>query len=313
MTHYSVNKRNWRKFMAKSCYKCNEQITDVDSSYGLHKTCFKKWFCLNEVGEFLDIASRSQSQAPLENQEGNISFFHGAYRKYSACMEGVSYILKVQQNEYPELPATEYLCNQIYESLNIEIPNYYLVDFPEGKLCFVTKNFMTGIASSSLVHIYHFVKNGLRHDCESLVAIIGEQTGRRTEQERFVYLTLADSLTGNHDRHGRNLGFIQTAKGMSLAPFYDNPSALGLEVQSMLGADLQPRGNIHTKETDKPTMRDYIQEWNRLGYSNVVECFRKQHSLEKLEGIIERSFLSEKRQKAILRLIKSRSEELWKI
>ena len=134
---------------------------------------------------------------------------------------------------------------------------------------------MSGLSNASLVHIYHYLKNSDEHNCENLVAIIGEKTGRRTEQERFVYLTLADSLIGNHDRHGRNLGFIQTPRGMQLAPFYDNPSFVGLDDDLMLGADLQPRGAIFTKETDEPTMKDYVREWNRLGYEEVVQRFRR--------------------------------------
>ena len=112
-----------------------------------------------------------------------------------------------------------------------------------------------------------------RHDCESLVKIIGEKTQRKREQEKFILLTLADSLIGNHDRHGRNLAFIRSAKGIWLSPFYDNPSALALEDPSMLGADLQPRGSIYTKDTDKPTMKDYVLEWNRLGYGECCPAF----------------------------------------
>lgn len=294
-----------------SCCQCRKSFTTKEKLfYGLHTQCFKELFKLREASEFLDLVARSQSQAPQEYQGMNISFFNGAYRKYSARLDEVSYILKVQQKEYPEMPATEFLCNQIFESLNIPIPDYYLVRFPEDQFCFVTKNFMSGAMASDLVHIYHFVKNERNHDCESLVTIIGEQTGRRTEQEKFVYLTLADSLIGNHDRHGRNLAFIQSAKGMWLAPFYDNPSALALEEYSMLGADLQPRGSIFTQGTDKPTMRDYVYEWNRLGYGDVVQRFRNQFSAEKIRGLIESSHVYEKRQKALLRLTLGRSEEL---
>lgn len=294
------------------CCKCFKELSFGQSWYGLHKNCFNKWFDLSKESQFLDIVARSQSQAPTENYGINISFFNGAYRKYSARLGDSSFILKVQQNEYPELPATEFLCNQIYESLDVAIPDYYVLRFPEDQLCFVTKNFMSGLIASDLVHIYHFVKDGKSHDCESLVTIIGEQTGRRTEQERFVYLTLADSLIGNHDRHGRNLGFIRSSKGMQLAPFYDNPSALALEEHAMLGADLQPRGSIFTKATDKPTMADYVCEWSRLGFNNVVDRFRKQYSLSRLRDLIEKSHVSEKRQKALLRLISKRGDELCK-
>lgn len=295
------------------CCKCFRELANEDSWYGLHKNCFTDWYGLSEASEFLDLVVRSQSQAPQENYAANISFFNGAYRKYSARLEDSSYILKVQQNEYPELPATEFLCNQIFESLNITIPNYYLIRFPEDQFCFVTKNFMSGLSASDLVHIYHFIKNGMNHDCVSLVNIIGELTGRRTEQEKFVCLTLADSLIGNHDRHGRNLGFIQSPKGMQLAPFYDNPTALAIEEHSMLGADLQPRGSIYTKETNKPTMKDYVQEWKRLGYGDVVDRFRKQYSFDALKKLIHNSNITEKRQKALLKLIFKRGEELCAI
>ena len=78
----------------------------------------------------------------------------------------------------------------------------------------------------------------------------------------------------------------------------------------MLGADLQPRGSIFTAESDKPTMKDYIQEWKRLGYGNIVEQFRKNHSLIKIQGLIGQSYLTEKRKNALLQLITKRSKEL---
>lgn len=285
-------------------------MVDEEKWYGLHKNCFIEWFGLPALLQFSDIIPRSQSLIPLENQGTNTSFFHGAFRKYSSRLGEDNYILKVVQKDHPELPATEFLCNQIFKCLGVEIPNHYLVCYPDDYFCFATQNFMSKLSNSSLVHIYHYLKNRDEHNCEKLISIIGDKTGRRTEQERFVYLTLADSLIGNHDRHGRNLGFIQTPKGMQLAPFYDNPSYVGLDDDSMLGADLQPRGAIFTKETDEPTMKDYVHEWNRLGYENVVQRFRKRCSLEKLRGLIEESFIGEKRKKALFRLISKRSEEL---
>lgn len=292
------------------CCRCRKTVVDEENWYGLHKDCFVEWFNLPEADRFSDINPRSPSLDPLGSYGKNTSFFHGAFRKYSSSLGGNNYILKVIQKDHPELPIAEFSCNQIYEKLGIEIPKYYLIRYPEQDFCFVTRNFMSDLTNATLVHIYHFFKNRDDYNCENLAAIIGEKTGRRTEQERFVFLTLADSLIGNHDRHGRNLGFIQTPKGMKLAPFYDNPSYVGLDDDSMLGADLQPRGAIFTKETDEPTMKDYVREWNRLGYENVVQRFQKKISLENLKNVIEGGFLSEKRQKALVRLISKRAEEL---
>ena len=292
------------------CCKCRETLIDAKGLYGLHENCFMEWFGLSILDEFSEIIPRSQSQVPMENLEKNTTFFHGAFRKYSSRLGKDTYILKVIQLQYPELQATEFLCNQIYENLGIKIPNYYLIRFPEDHFCFVTKNFMSRLLNSSLVHIYHYLKTRDDHNCEKLVTVIGENTGRRTEQERFVYLTLADSLIGNHDRHGRNLGFIQSPKGMCLAPFYDNPSYIGLEDDLMLGADLQPSGAISTKETNEPKMRDYVFEWNRLGYGNVVQRFQKKFSFHSIKQLVESSWISQKRQNALIRLITKRGNEL---
>lgn len=298
------------------CCKCLKRLYPEESWYGLHTTCFAQWFHLPEARQFIDLVARSQSLAPQvvpqDDQMAPVSFFSGAYRKYSACLGEDRFILKIQQQEYPELPATEFLCNQIYESLKISIPEYYLIRFPEDQLCFVTKNFMSQPINADLIHIYHFLKKGQIYDCETLVNIVGEQTKRKREQERLVHLTLADSLTGNHDRHGRNLGFIQSARGTILTPFYDNPSALALEDHSLLGADLQPRGAIFTQATDKPTVKDYVQEWTRLGYGAAVARFRKRYALSKIRKLIAKSHISEKRQKALLKLITQRGEELCK-
>lgn len=294
------------------CCLCKEPLEPEEAWYGLHKKCFKKSFALSELLEFSDVANRSQSQAPTEARAINSSFFHGKFRKYSSRLGKSSYILKVEQKEYPELPVTEFLCNQIYANLQIEVPDYHLIRFPEDSDCFATRNFMSDLSSSTLLHIYHFLKPEMQYDCETLIQIIGDKTGRRIEQEKFAYLTLADSLIGNNDRHGRNLGFIQSPKGMYLAPFYDNPSALGVEDPLLLGADLQPRGSIFTKHSNEPTMKDYVLEWKRLGYANMIDLFRNAVSLKKINTIIEASGLSEKRKKAIVRLIIKRFEELCK-
>jgi hypothetical protein len=296
--------------MSLLCCRCHKEILSGDGWYGLHNQCFRKSFN-EEPLEFLDVAIRNLSQAPTERPSFNSSFFHGKFRKYSARLGGTSYILKVEQPEYPELPATEFICNLIYESLGVEVPPYHLIRFPEDSLCFATRNFMSDIETATLDHLYHFMHPKERYDCETLVNIIGEKTGRRIEQEKFAYLTLVDSLLGNNDRHGRNLGLIKTLKGVSLAPFYDNPSALAVENYSFLSADLQPRGAIFTKYSDEPTMKDYIAEWNRLGYQNMVNRFRKSVASGAFKQYLELQFLSEKRRNALKRLIEKRSEEIY--
>lgn len=289
----------------KRCYKCNSFIESESHWHGLHSECFHAWFDSSSGEPFQDVAAKRQNpeSPPVES-----SFFHGKYRKYSALLGGKQYILKAQEEKYPELPATEYLCNQIFQALGIRVPQFHLLLF-EGLPCFVTRNFMDR-DSSNLVHLYHLFGE-TPYDCENTLRIIGEKTGRITPQHEFAFLTLADSLIGNNDRHGRNLGLIQSPRGYELAPFYDNPSYLGIESDRYLAAQHSPYGTIHTQNSREPSMRDYVREWKRLGLDQVIEQFRNAVRLEDIQRIVTESHLSHRRQQALLRLIGKRYEELW--
>ncbi len=296
------------------CFCCGKDVDIQQLRHGLHERCFTNSFGLEAFIDFSDVIVRSSTQPILTTENKPLrkmaSFFHGKFKKYSATLAGTAYILKVKQEGYPELPATEFLCNQIARQLNLEVPSFFFIRFEESLETFVSRNFMQDHPSSNLVHIYHYLKEDHEFTCEHLVQIIGEQTGRLRDIERFVELCLFDSLVGNHDRHGRNLGFIQTAKGLHLSPFFDNPSYLGTETEDLLDADIAPRGTISTSETEKPSMNDYVREFKQLGYLGVITRFKENMSLEKITALIDESFMSPKRKTAILTLLHKRLQEL---
>jgi len=239
----------------------------------------------------------------------NSSFFHGTFKKYSAELGSHSYILKVQQKDYPELPAMEYLCNQIARLLKLDVPDFYFISF-HGENTFVTKTFVRKGQKENLIHVYRFLKDGQHFSCETLIAVIEQQTKRLREVERFVELCLFDSLIGNHDRHGRNIGILETVEKQTLAPFYDNPSYLGIEDDSLLLANHSPRGAISTIATTEPTIRDYVIEFERLGHRSVVQNFANIVNLESILELIGNSFMSEQRRVAFKKIVRERHEEL---
>ena len=278
---------------------------------GLHENCFKEWFAIDVIIEFIDLVAKNvASQDPMGLKEYG-SFFHGKFKKYSGVLKDKHYILKVQENDYPELPATEYLCNQLARELKIEVPDFYLIRFQENIDAFVCENFMQKRESSNLIHIYHFLEpSSKKFNCEYLLKVIESKTQRRDEIERFIELTLFDALIGNHDRHGRNLALIQSPQGFQLSPFYDNPSYLGTESDFMLGACHDPRGQIYTAHSTEPKIQDYVKEWERLGYKDFVNKFRNRIELPALIKIIDESFVSSKRKEAMKKLIRRRFQEL---
>lgn len=295
-----------------NCLKCNNSLKKSEAIYGLHGDCFIEWFDHSNI-EFMDIDPKKTSAEPSGNPEIKMqknTFFHGNYLKYSARLGQTQYILKVQETRFPELPHVEYLCNQIAEILKIEVPPYYLIDF-NGRITFVTRNFMQDY-TGTLHHIYKFLLPGSEnHNCEEILNTILAQTQRFADAVKFIEICLFDTLIGNNDRHGRNLGLIETAALKKLAPMYDNPSCLSIEEEFFLLSNLNPSGSIWTKASKEPRPKDYIIEFNRLGYEKIVSQFCKK-VISQSDNIIDKinqTNISEVRKNALRKLLKQRVGE----
>lgn len=114
----------------------------------------------------------------------------------------------------------------------------------------------------------------------------------------------------NHDRHGRNLAFIVTPRGNSLAPIYDNPSALGIETGTILQAEFEPKGKIWTKNSRGPTAKDYIKEFRRLNHEDSIQDFIARVDIDEILALIRNSACSELMKGALGRLVGRRYEEM---
>lgn len=290
------------------CYRCLKSLGSK-THYGLHGKCFEEWFGIPYSEKFISLTPKS-TQMPhdptIQNSPYISSFFHGKFKKYAAELAGKKYILKVVQDEFPNLPWVEYVSNKIATQLKIKVPDYYLIRFEE-KDCFVSRNFMDKTYWKKLTHLYHYLKKGDKFDVETIKTVIFDITKNPLDVEMFYQTLLFDALIGNHDRHGRNFGFLIRGKTHRLAPIYDNPSYIGVE--TLLGADLNPTGKIATKNSMEPSMKDYVLELKRLKAIHTLKMFKKRCSLKKILNIIENSLMIKPVQQAITRLIKKRYEE----
>ncbi len=295
------------------CLKCLLPIEDpAKARYGLHSDCFAAWFHVDKNTEFMGLQNVSTSSSSGRDfTPQNDSFFQGKFKKYSAELNGESYIFKMKQTQAPELPDVEYLCNQIAEVLNINVAPFYFIEF-NGERVFITKNFVKPELGEDLQHICHF-RPDEQHTCEGLIKVIRERTQQPIYVEVLIKTILFDALIGNHDRHGRNLAFIAGTNRYFLSPIYDNVSYLGLESGAMLKADFNPVGKIATQAIKQPNMFNYAKELIRLGYNEKVQEFYRH--LGGMAGVqidnrIDNSFCSALMKDAIKKLIEKRFQEL---
>jgi hypothetical protein len=146
-----------------NCLKCLQPLGAGPQRYGLHQDCFSNWFSVKNEATFTSLARKLSASFQDNITPENDSFFHGKFKKYSAILDGRSFILKMRQMEAPEIPEVEYLCNQIGHELGIPVAKFYMIDF-EGDKVFVTENFIHHTIPMDLQHIYHF-REGTQHNC----------------------------------------------------------------------------------------------------------------------------------------------------
>ena len=199
--------------------------------------------------------------------------------------------------------------------MELPVPGFHFIKFQNKFDTFLSCNILDGHPHCALQHIYKYLdKNKPELNCKNLLYIIQKQTRNLHGAHQFVKLCLFDSLIGNHDRHGRNIAFVErSGKKPLLAPFYDNPSYIGIAESAILKADISPRGTIATQKTDEPTLKDYVEEFQHVGFENVVKTFHNK-IVSRIDKIIEtvnrEEHLSKERKNAFIILIEKRLNEL---
>lgn len=319
-----------------NCLYCRNPLK-TQNFYGLHKPCYLKCFKLADTLEFSNLDPKKQDSIPDSYiKKTKDSFYHGRYRKYSAHLGSTTYILKVQEEKFPDLPAIEYVCNNIASFLHLDIPEYCLIRYqdksyletsynknpdhkespqkksPEQKeivnrtgMTFVSRNFMQDYKGGTLHHIYKFLPKGEKsYNCKNIIHVLFQET-TPADVAKFIEIALFDSLIGNHDRHGRNLGIIENSWHKKLAPLYDNPSYFGIEIDALIDFDFNISGCIQTSSSKEPKLLDYIQEFQSFGFEKICLKFL-QKILKQSQQIIEAvesSEISSRRKKAFIKFL----------
>ncbi len=141
---------------------------------------------------------------------------------------GGTYILKPQNNYYPQLPENEDLTMKLAETAGLEVPLHGMIYSIDGKLTYFIKRF-DRYGKNKKLSLEDFAQlagksRDTKYDfsMEKLTGIIETYcTFPVLEFTKLFKLTLFNFLVGNEDQHLKNFSLITRDQKIELSPVYD--------------------------------------------------------------------------------------------
>ncbi len=227
------------------------------------------------------------------------------------------YILKPQNNFYPELPENEDLTMRLAKLIGIEIPLHGLAYSIDGRFTYFIKRFdrygknkklsledFAQLAGKSRETKYDF-------SMEKIIPLLERHcTFPLLEKIKLFRLTLFNYLIGNEDMHLKNYSIISRDNKIELSPAYDllNTTIASKNVTEEIALPISgKKSNLTSKVLIKYWGKERLQ-LNENVISQIIEEIKKVQS--KWEELIKISFLSNTMKEKYMDLLNSRRTKL---
>lgn len=226
---------------------------------------------------------------------------------------GGTYILKPQNNFYPELPENESLTMKLAELAGIEVPLSGMIYSLEGKLTYFIKRF-DRYGRNKKLSIEDFAQLAGKsretkydYSMEKLVTLIDTFcTFPAIEKVKLFRLTIFNFLIGNEDMHLKNFSLITRDNKVELSPAYDllNTTIVVPRAQEEIALPIAgKKRNLNAK-----ILIDYFAKERLKLNDNIINQTLEQIKLQfdNWESLIKISFLSNEMKEKYWELMKKR-------
>lgn len=226
---------------------------------------------------------------------------------------GGTYILKPQNNFYPELPENESLTMKLAELAGIEVPLSGMIYSLEGKLTYFIKRF-DRYGRNKKLSLEDFAQLSGKsretkydYSMEKLVALIDTFcTFPAIEKVKLFRLTIFNFLIGNEDMHLKNFSLITRDNKVELSPAYDllNTTIVVPRAQEEIALPIAgKKRNLNAK-----ILIDYFAKERLKLNANIINQTLEQIKLQfdNWESLIKISFLSNEMKEKYWELMKKR-------
>ena len=227
------------------------------------------------------------------------------------------YILKPQNNFYPELPENESLTMKLAEMIDIELPLNGMIYSSDRKLTYFIKRF-DRYGRNKKLSVEDFAQlagksRDTKYDysMEKIIDLIDTYcTFPAIEKVKLFRLTIFNFLIGNEDMHLKNFSIITRDNKIGLSPAYDllnTTIVLPNESEEIALPLAGKKRNLNSK-----ILIDYFgKERLNLNDKVISQVLDKIKSVfDNWEELIKISFLSPPMKEKYFGLLKNRSEKL---
>lgn len=226
-----------------------------------------------------------------------------------------NYIIKPQNDIFPELPENEDLTMKLAKVYGLDVPLHGLVYSKDGSLSYFIKRFDRYSKGKKYATEDFAQLTGSSRDTkydytmEKLVKVIDEYcTFPAIEKADFFKRVLFCFITGNEDMHLKNFSVITKAGKTTLTPVYDflNSSISIKNPQEELALSLKgKKSNFKSTELIEYYAKEHLG-LNDKTVNTILADMSK--SLSKWIELIEISFLSDSMKEKYLKVLDNRSK-----
>ena len=222
---------------------------------------------------------------------------------------GGNYILKPQNEFFPQMPENEHLTMRMAELCGISVVPSTLIRLKSGELSYLTKR-IDRTETGEKIHMLDMFQILEAFDkYKSSVEKVGKAVAEHSSNTlldllRLFEVVLFSYITGNNDMHLKNFSLILSGQDWSLAPAYDL-----LNVNLHLPEDTEETALTIGGKKRKLTKSDFINLGMsfRLTEKQILNAFNRFIKEEKtMEQEIKSSFLSPENQMKYIDLLEAR-------
>jgi len=295
--------------MRSKCLYCYGELAHGEIDY--HRCCTKAFFNqenaptlpydYSEMAQLAKEAALESVTVPGVQPKLSLGWFkdeinddHIGRLTILNALDG-QYILKPQNDSYPEMPENEHVSLKLAEEFQINVVPSTMIRLRSGELCYLTKR-IDRKPNGEKAHMIDFLQIlELEDKYKGTMERLGKKIGELSEhilldKLRFFELTVFNYIIGNNDMHLKNFSMFLSDIGWVLSPAYDL-----LNVQLILPKDKEDTALLlgGKKENFSKSYFDRFGEALKLNRKQIEAVYKRLDKwLPKSQEMIKSSFLS---------------------